>query len=77
MCSVSNPGRGEVLLHFVQSCSGVHLTSNPVSTRATSLGVTRSGRDAAHSPPTSAEDKKRWIYTSTSPYAFIAQCLVS
>jgi hypothetical protein len=25
-----------------------------------------------HSPPTSAEVKKMWIYTSTTPYAFMA-----
>jgi hypothetical protein len=30
------------------------------------------GREAGHSPPTSAEVKKMWIYTSTSPYAFMA-----
>jgi hypothetical protein len=29
-----------------------------------------------HSPPTSAEVKKTWIYTSTHPYAFMAQCLI-
>jgi hypothetical protein len=27
-------------------------------------------READHSPPTSAEVKKTWIYTSTPPYAF-------
>jgi hypothetical protein len=27
---------------------------------------------AAYSPPSIAEVKKTWIYTSTSPYAFIA-----
>jgi hypothetical protein len=30
------------------------------------------GREANHSPPASAEVKKMWIYTSTSPYAFMA-----
>jgi hypothetical protein len=30
-----------------------------------SLGVERQGREADHSPPTSAEVKKTWIYTST------------
>jgi hypothetical protein len=33
-------------------------------------GVKRPGRKADHSPPTSAE-VKMWIYTSTSPYAFM------
>jgi hypothetical protein len=31
---------------------------------ALSLGVKRSGREAGNSPPTSAEVKKKWIYTS-------------
>jgi hypothetical protein len=32
----------------------------------------RLGREADHSPPTSAEIKKISIYTSTPPYAFMA-----
>jgi hypothetical protein len=32
---------------------------------ALSTGVNRPGREADHSPPTSAEVKKMWIYTST------------
>jgi hypothetical protein len=35
-------------------------------------GVKRQGREADHSPPTSAEVKKMWIYASTPPYAFMA-----
>jgi hypothetical protein len=35
-------------------------------------GVKRPGREADHSPSTSAEVKKMWIYTSTPPYAFMA-----
>jgi hypothetical protein len=35
-------------------------------------GVKRQGRQADHSPRTSAEVKKIWIYTSTSPYTFMA-----
>jgi hypothetical protein len=42
-----------------------------------SPGVKRPWREADHSPPTSAEVKKMWIYTSTPPYAFMAQCLIS
>jgi hypothetical protein len=38
---------------------------------ALSLGVKRPGHEADHSPPTSAEVKKMWIYTSL-PYAFMA-----
>jgi hypothetical protein len=33
--------------------------------------VKQPGREADHSPPTSAEVKKMWIYTFTSPYAFM------
>jgi hypothetical protein len=29
-------------------------------------------READHSPPTSAEVKKMWTYTSTVPYSFTA-----
>jgi hypothetical protein len=34
--------------------------------------VKRPGREADHSPPTSAEVKKMWLYRSTPPYAFMA-----
>jgi hypothetical protein len=44
---------------------------------ALSLGVKRQGSEADHSLPASAEVKKMWIYTSTPPYAFMAQCLIS
>jgi hypothetical protein len=39
---------------------------------AFSLGEKPPGREADHSPPTSAEVKKTWVYTSTPPYAFMA-----
>jgi hypothetical protein len=42
---------------------------------ALSLGVKRPGREANHSPPSSAEVKNVWTYTSTPPYAFMAWCL--
>jgi hypothetical protein len=34
--------------------------------------VKQQGREADHSPPTSAKAKKTWIYTSTLPYVFMA-----
>jgi hypothetical protein len=34
-------------------------------------------REAVHTPPTSAKVKKMWIYTSTPPYVFKAECLIS
>jgi hypothetical protein len=39
---------------------------------ALSPGVKWPGLEADHSPPTSAEVKKIWIYTSTPPYVFMA-----
>jgi hypothetical protein len=35
-------------------------------------GVKRSGRETDHSPPSSAEVKKTWVYIFTPPYAFMA-----
>jgi hypothetical protein len=37
---------------------------------ALSSGVKRGGREADHSPPSSAKAKKMWIYKSTNPYVF-------
>jgi hypothetical protein len=37
-----------------------------------SSGVKRPGSETDHSPPTSTEVKKMWIYTSTPTYAFMA-----
>jgi hypothetical protein len=38
---------------------------------ALSPEVKRPGCEADHSPPTSAEVKKTWVYTSIPPYAFM------
>jgi hypothetical protein len=53
-------------------------TPTPIewSTRALYPGVKRPEREADHSPPTSAKFKNTSIYTSTPPYAFMAQCLI-
>jgi hypothetical protein len=47
-----------------------------MNTGILSLGVKRPRREADHSPPSSAEVKNAWSYTSTPPYVFIAWCLV-
>jgi hypothetical protein len=60
------------LLHVVQTGSGVHQTSYAVGTGDLSPGVKQPVREADHSPPTSAEVKKTWVYTSTPPYVFMA-----
>jgi hypothetical protein len=39
---------------------------------ALSLEVKRPGREADHSPPSSADVKNAWSYTSTPQYAFMA-----
>jgi hypothetical protein len=44
---------------------------------ALSLGVKRPGHEADRSPPSSAELKNAWSYTSTPQYVFIAWCLIT
>jgi hypothetical protein len=56
----------------LQPVSGVHPTSYPMGTGGFLPAVNRLGREADHSPPTSAEVKKMSIDTSTPPYAFMA-----
>jgi hypothetical protein len=41
-------------------------------THPTSAGVKQPGRETDHTPPTSAEVKKMWLYTTTRPYTFMA-----
>jgi hypothetical protein len=55
------------LHHRVQTGSGAHPASYPMGTRALSLGVKRSEREADHSPPSRAEVKYAWGYASTPP----------
>jgi hypothetical protein len=44
--------------------------------RVLSLGVKRPEREDDHSPPSSAEVKNAWSYTSTPQYVFMVWCLV-
>jgi hypothetical protein len=60
------------LLHVVQTGSEANPASYPMGTGGSFLR----GK-ADHSPPTSAEIKKTWVYTSTHPYVFMAKCLIS
>jgi hypothetical protein len=50
--------------------------SYPMSTRGFFLRAKRSGREADHSPPSSAEVNNAWSYTSTDPDALMAWYLV-
>jgi hypothetical protein len=55
------------LHHCVQNGSGAHPASYPMDTGGSFPGVKRPGREADHSPPSSAEVKNEWSYTSTPP----------
>jgi hypothetical protein len=59
----SRTGAGNFsLLHRVQNGSGAHPASYPLS-----LGVKWPARESDHLPPSSAEVKNAWSYTSTPP----------
>jgi hypothetical protein len=53
---------------FLISCFSLFINQN--SHNKSSLGVKRPGSEADHSPPSSAEVKKAWSYTSTPQYVF-------
>jgi hypothetical protein len=55
----------ELVSYFKSTGSGAHPASYPVGSRDPSPGVKRPGREADHSPPSSAEVKNAWCYTST------------
>jgi hypothetical protein len=70
----SSPGRGRIFLLSTPSRLVLGSTHPPIQLVPGALypGVRRSGREADHSPPISAEVKKSWVYTSTPPYVFMA-----
>jgi hypothetical protein len=72
-------GAGNFSLHHrVQNGSGAHPASYPMGIRGSFSGGKRPGREADHSPPSSAQVKE-WAersYTSTPQYAFMVWCLV-
>jgi hypothetical protein len=74
----SSPGRVKNVLFSTSSRSALGYTQPPIQwvLGALSSGVRHPGREANYSPPGSAKVKKMWIYISTPPYIFIAQCLV-
>jgi hypothetical protein len=53
--------------HRVQKGSGAYAVSYPLGTGKHFPAVKRPGREADHSPPSSAEVKSAWSYTSTPP----------
>jgi hypothetical protein len=61
------------LHHRVQNNSGAHPASYPMGTRGSFPGVKRPGREADHSPPSTAEVKKMSGAIPPLPqYAFVA-----
>jgi hypothetical protein len=68
--------RNFYLHHRVQNGSGAHPASYPMGTRGSFPGVKLPGREADHSPPSSAEIKNARSYASTPQYFFTAWCLV-
>jgi hypothetical protein len=59
------------LRHRVQTSSGAQPASIQQIQEDFTPEVKRPGREADHSPPSSAEVKNAWSYTSTSPYVFM------
>jgi hypothetical protein len=71
---IKSPSRIKNFLFSKSSRLALRSTQSPIKSvpGALSPGVKRLGCEADHSPPTSVEVKKVWIYTSTAPYAFMA-----
>jgi hypothetical protein len=65
----SSPGRVKNFLSSTSSRPALGPTQPHIQLvpGALSPGVKRPGREADHSPPTSAEVKNTWIYISTLP----------
>jgi hypothetical protein len=72
-CRSSDPCRVKNVLFSTLSRPTLEPTESPVQwvPGVLSPGVKRPGREPDHSHPASAEVKKMWIYTSTTPYAFM------
>jgi hypothetical protein len=70
----STPGRAKNFNFSLSSRSALGPTKPPIEWELGAVypGVKPWGRNADHSPPTTAEVKKMYIYTFTPPYAFIA-----
>jgi hypothetical protein len=70
---VPSPDRGKNFHFSMSSTQALGFTQPPIKRvmGALSPWVKRPGREYHHSPQSSAEFKKMWIYTSTPPYAFM------
>jgi hypothetical protein len=67
-----------IFLYTTASRPALRPTQRPIQCvpGALSLGVKWQGREADHSPPSSAEMKNAWCYASTPQYAFMVWCSV-
>jgi hypothetical protein len=63
----SRQRQGFSLRHRVQTVSDSNPPSDSGVLGAFSLGVKQPGCETNHSPPSSAEVKNAWAYTSTTP----------
>jgi hypothetical protein len=68
----------EIFVFTIASRTALWPTQPPIQwvPGAISLGVKRPVREADHTPPSSAEVKNAWSYTSSPQYAFMAWCSV-
>jgi hypothetical protein len=73
----SSPGSKEFsLLHLIQTSSEAHTAFYPMDTRTSSPRLRPLGSEADHSPPTNANVKKMFIYTSTPPHVSMADMVL-
>jgi hypothetical protein len=72
---LSKPWQGQEIA-LVSKVSRQGLGPSQRVQEATSEGINRPGREANHSPPSSAEVKNARNYTSTPPYVFMAWCSI-
>jgi len=60
-----------MFVYRIQTGSGADLATYPMGT-----GGEAAGREGDHSPPSSAEAKNAWSYTSTPQHVFMSLCLI-
>jgi hypothetical protein len=68
---VPSPGGGKNFLFSMSRPAEAHPAFYPVGTGTSFPRVKRPEREDDHSPPTSVEVKKTWVYTPTPPYPFM------
>jgi hypothetical protein len=66
-CTICRSRRNFSLCHRVQTASGAHPASYPMSTYGYFPGVKAAGTWSYPSPPSSAKVKNTWSYTSNPP----------